>query len=258
MGHLEAMDRDAGRGRKGLRLAKNELACSSSPPPSIAKRPPSLRVTEILRKDQQSQGKECSKELCIHEIVQGDSRGSLPTRRNEMRASDASYDQETSGSGVRLRRHSVVSVGSSNGGSSDLARRHSVVSVGSSNGSRQSAPLRTNHDRTMCRGSPVSSKRYTDPHSCDDDRPRHARMSLRSSSVADRKHKSHPNLWDTVRSDTALESVTHQPEFRVRQVHVGWQLTAVFAPQTKPVLFVTARSGYPRARVRTNHADARR
>ena len=162
MGHLEAMDRDAGRGRKGLRLAKNELACSSSPPPSIAKRPPSLRVTEILRKDQQSQGKECSKELCIHEIVQGDSRGSLPTRRNEMRASDASYDQETSGSGVLLRRHSVVSVGSSNGGSSDLARRHSVVSVGSSNGSRQSAPLRTNHDRTMCRGSPVSSKRYTD------------------------------------------------------------------------------------------------
>ena len=166
MGHLEAMDRDAGRGRKGLRLAKNELACSSSPPPSIAKRPPSLRVTEILRKDQQSQGKECSKELCIHEIVQGDSRGSLPTRRNEMRASDASvtasYDQETSGSGVRLRRHSVVSVGSSNGGSSDLARRHSVVSVGCSNGSRQSAPLRTKHDRTMCRGSPVSSKRYTD------------------------------------------------------------------------------------------------
>ena len=159
MGHLEAMDRDAGRGRKGLRLAKNELACSSSPPPSIAKRPPSLRVTEILRKDQQSQGKECSKELCIHEIVQGDSRGSLPTRRNEMRASDASYDQETSGSGVRLRRHSV---GSSNGGSSDLARRHSVVSVGCSNGSRQSAPLRTKHDRTMCRGSPVSSKRYTD------------------------------------------------------------------------------------------------
>ena len=146
MGHLEAMDRDAGRGRKGLRLAKNELACSSSPPPSIAKRPPSLRVTEILRKDQQSQGKECSKELlqlCIDEIVQGDSRGSLPTRRNEMRASDASYDQETSGSGA-------------------LARRHSVVSVGSSNGSRQSAPLRTNHDRTMCRGSPVSSKRYTD------------------------------------------------------------------------------------------------
>ena len=144
MGHLEAMDRDAGRGRKGLRLAKNELACSSSPPPSIAKRPPSLRVTEILRKDQQSQGKECSDdELCIDEIVQGDSRGSLPTRRNEMRASDASYDQETSGSGVRLRRHSVVS-------------------VGSSNGSRQSAPLRTNHDRTMCRGSPVSSKRYTD------------------------------------------------------------------------------------------------
>ena len=165
MGHLEAckaMDRHAGRGRKGLRVAKNELACSSSPPPSIAKRPPSLRVTEILRKDQQSQGKECSKELCIDEIVQGDSRGSLPTRRNEMRASDASYDQETSGSGVRLRRHSVVSVGSSNGGSSDLARRHSVVSVGCSNGSRQSAPLRTKHDRTMCRGSPVSSKRYTD------------------------------------------------------------------------------------------------
>lgn len=185
LGHLEAMDRDAARGRKGLRLAKNELACSTSPTPSIAKRPPSLRVTEILREDQQSEGKECSKELlelCIDEIVQGDSRGSLPTRRNEMRASDASYDQETSGSGALARRHSVVSVGSSNGGSSDLARRHSVVSVGSSNGSRQSAPLRTNHDRTMCRGSPVSSKRYTDPHSCDDDRPRHGNRENRAPS----------------------------------------------------------------------------
>ena len=165
------MDRDAARGRKGLRLAKNQPArSSSSPTSSITARPSSLRVTEILCKDQQSEGKV----LSIGETVQGDSRGSLPTRRNEMRASDASYDPETSGSG-------------------DLARRHSLASVGSSNGSRQSAPQRTNHDRTVRRGSPVSTKRFTDsskaPRKTSGGAQFYARVVERSGSMANMQNQ---------------------------------------------------------------------